>query len=184
MGKVAYQKLKLKLLNKEKVLYAERKHFITFISSLLLHPLIILIVFGLTLYLLQQHLPNIFHLASFDLSLCILCLLAVLGTYLFMDWYYDFYVITNQRLIKVHYFHTVGTHYDEVFHHSDAETEISLVTNNLLYDLLNIEDVQVRFRSLARVEPFIFHTPSNSRKLEEILEQISTESTERKDLYL
>lgn len=184
MGQVDYRYLQLRLLNKEKILYAERKHVISLISALLLHPLIMLIIFVLTLFLLRQHLYREIPVISFDLFLCILCVLAVLGTYLFMDWYYDFYVITNQRLIKVHYFHTVGTHYDEVFHHSDAETEVTLVTNNLLYDLLNIEDVQVRFRSLARVEPFVFQTPYDSKKLEEILEQISTEGTFRRGEYI
>lgn len=165
-------KIIFKLLPSEKILYMGRKHWITLLFSLLIHPFILLILLFTLLFLKTEYL-NLPLGLLLDFILCLLCTLALIGTYTVLNWYYEFYIITSRRLIKTHLFRTVGTYYDEIFHESDTETEVSYISRNWLYDMLNIEDVSIQFRNLARVAPFVFDTPTHPKKIERILEEIS-----------
>src|SRR5579872_6048475 len=108
-------KIHMNLLNGENILYAERKHWISLFSTLFIHPIILFITIASLLFILKLEYPVSLTILTAKLTLCLLCVLGLLGTFNFMDWYFEFYVITNQRLVKIHYFRIVGTHYDEIF---------------------------------------------------------------------
>ena len=53
------------------------------------------------------------------------------------------------------------------------EIKISRVASNLLYDILNVEDIYIEFRREDRQEPFIIRTPDHPEEFEEILDEIA-----------
>ena len=56
-----------------------------------------------------------------------------------------------------------------MFAAAGIEIKISRVASNLIYDILNVEDVYIEFRREDRQEPFIIRTPDHPEEFEEIL---------------
>lgn len=108
------------------------------------------------------------------LSMFILSFFSTLGCYIFMRWYYQFYIITNKRLMHIHFFRLMGFYEEEIFFAKVTTERIDRTTSNILYDLLGIEDVYVYMLTIESVEPFIFKSPQNAQKIEKVLDQIIT----------
>lgn len=98
-----------------------------------------------------------------------------------MNWYYQFYIITTRCLLHIHFFRIGGFYFDEVFLDKVSQQEIDRHAPNLLCDLLGLYNVCIYFSHIERPEPFIFQTPSDSRAIENILEDLTEEEIERRE---
>ncbi len=161
---------RMELLPNEKVLTLQRQHVINLILVFLFHILTCTALLALLFILLRLKLPFIPQTIYIDATLIILSLLTLLGTFSCIDWYYKFYVVTNKRLIIRHFFKIVGTpYYNEVFIQKGSEFEILRESRNFITDILDIEDVYIRFHQMEMPEPFIFTTPQNPAAIEKAL---------------
>lgn len=95
----------------------------------------------------------------------------VFETYVYLFWFYQFYVITNKRIVHRRHFTFGGRHIDEVFLDATPVKEIVREASNPLFDLLDLEDVYVYFQRLERPEPFIFKKPEDPREIEALMEK-------------
>lgn len=166
------EELKLKLLTNEKILGVQRKHWLALVFSLSVHSLIILCSVIVMLFFIHQQYPFIFLAVTIGLSLCVVSFLAIHGTFLVMDWYFCFYIITNQRIVHEHFFKVSGDYYEEVFLAENIESA-KRVEKNIIYDYFGVEDVYVHFPTYDRTEPFIFDSPNNASEIEALIEEFS-----------
>lgn len=166
--------IRTQLQPQEEILSVQRQHWLSLVFPLFLQFIIILLLIGGLMFLIHLEYPIIFFKSAILLSLLLLSLLALLGTFLVMDWYFHFYIITNKRMISDHFFKLSGPYYEEVFLKETIES-VDRIEKNIVYDAFGIEDVSVRFPSFARAEPFVFISPSNPEEIERIIEKFSTE---------
>lgn len=164
----------LKLLPDEKVLCVQRQHPIVLLFPVATTIIIFLMTLGAVGFLSSQKIIFVPLSLVLILVLTVLSFLAIWGTFVFMYWYYQFYIITNKCILHIHFFRIGGYHSDEVFLDVSPEREIDRKPPNIFYDLLGIEDVYVYFHRFERPEPFIFKTPSNAQQIETLLEEISS----------
>lgn len=162
-----------KLFPDEKILCTQRQHWIVLLSPIITGIIVLLITLVAAGFLSSQKIILVPSSLVLILVLTVLSFLIILGTFVFMYWYYQFYIITNKRIFHIHFFRIGGFHSDEVFLDISPEREIDRKPPNIFYDLLGIEDVYVYFHRAERPEPFIFKTPSNAEKIEVLLEEIS-----------
>lgn len=164
----------IKLFPKEEVLDIQRQHPIALLIPLsaviLLTLSVIGILMGLFYYSIYIQDPLVFITATLVMAVTFTSLLA-LATYIFLHWFYMFYIITSKRLMHVHFFRIGGFHLDEVLHERTDPLEIDREPKNFFLDFLGIEDIYVYFHRFERPEPFIFETPENSNRIEELLEE-------------
>lgn len=157
----------------EEILYVQREH-----SIVLFIPLIIIFVAAsltVSFVLVTVHYRYIqdssYIILIMLLSVALLSFLSTFAVNIFMNWFYQFYIITNKRLIHIHYFRIGGFHLDEVFYLHTKPTEIERHPQNFLFDFLGVEDVFVFFKNLERTVPFIFQAQPDSASIEKLLEE-------------
>lgn len=156
----------------EEALYVRREHAIVVFFPLIIVAVVasLTVSFVLTAVYLK-YIQDLFYLILvLLLAVALLSFLATFAVYIFMRWFYQFYIITNRRLIRIQYFRIGGFHLDEVFYLQTRPTEIERHPRNFLLDFLGIEDVFVFFKNLERTVPFIFEFPPDSARIEELLE--------------
>lgn len=164
----------IKLLPGEKLIAAQRQHVVALLAPVSAVVVIFLVFFFGLVFALYQ--INIAFLSTFILYLVVLLtvLLVAMSSYLFAYWYFQFYIVTNQRLMHIHFFRFGGFHMDEVAYADIPKAEVECRPSNPLYDLLNVEDVYVYFRRTDRPEPFVFNVPADAEAVENLLEEIVT----------
>lgn len=164
----------------EKLLEVQRQHFIVILFKLAF-IIFLSIAIALAVILILQHkdssylnfIPFLSPRLYVGMCLILLSVSSTIGTYTFMRWYYQFYIITTKRVIHVHFFRIKGFYQEEIFFEKVTEKEIDRSAPNILYDLLGIEDVYMYMATFERAEPFIFRTPQNAQKIEDILENLA-----------
>ena len=160
----------------EKILCVQRKHPIVLVVPLVF-PIIMFFFFLFSLVFLAPLLPQISSILTPHLTLytivTMLCALLLIETFLFMDWYYQFYVITNKVILYRHCFRISGFYSEEVFFDKMHQREIRRDSQNILYDFLKIQDVYVYFNKLEQEEPFLFKTPENAQQIEDLLDNLT-----------
>lgn len=164
----------LKLFPEENIMDIQRQHKIALIIPLsgIIFSIILVIVMLISLIYYSGNLGgSILFIPALTASSVALSFLSALSGYIFMHWFYMFYIITNKRLIHVHFFRIGGFHLDEVFHERTDPLEIDRKPRNFFLDFLGIEDIYVYFQRFERPEPFIFETPEDSNRIEELLEE-------------
>lgn len=175
---------KIKLAPKERILCVQRQHWLFLVQRMLLPIFAISIVFFTIFFLVPQNLlatlPR-FYIIQLNLILVLISTVLLLEVYIFMDWYYQFYIITTRCLLYMHFFRIGGYYFDEVFLDQIRQQEFSRRAPNVIYDLFGLYDVYVYFSHIDRPEPFIFHIPSDSSKIEDILEDITVQEIEKKE---
>src|SRR5260370_25486443 len=168
---IMHEKLNIKILSGEKIYTIQRKHLISIVF-----PLASYILIAITFIIASVIISRLFLVSSplvfIDAAILILSFLVVFGMFIVMNWFYQFYVITNKRILHIHFFKTQGQHFEEVFIAAGTEIKISRVGSNLIYDMLNVEDVYIEFRREDRQEPFIIRAPNRPEEFEEILDEI------------
>ncbi|GEM_PF-1896022 len=167
----------------EKILCVQRQHPITLIAPLVL-PIIIFSLALLSLVFLTLLLPQTFPLLTPTLTLYItltmFSLLLLIETFTFMTWYYQFYIITNKAIVHRYSFRIASAYSEAVFGEKMHVQDIVRNPPNLLYDFLKIQDVYVYFHKLEREEPFIFKTPEDAQKIEDIIQDLITQTNHEK----
>ncbi len=165
-------KLNIKLLSGEKIYTIQRKHLISIVFPLASYILIMIILIVASIIISHLFLVSS-PLFFIDAVLLLLSFLVVFGMFTSMNWFYQFYVVTNKRILHIHFFKTQGEHFEEVFVAAGIEIKISRVGSNLIYNILNVEDIYIEFRREDRQEPFIIRTPNRPEEFEEILDEIA-----------
>lgn len=162
----------LKLFPSEQILDVQREHWLIVAAPLLFISLLMfLILSSLPILLAGNFLDQkIYVVIAIFFSVVVFSFLLNLAIYSFLQWYYQFYIITTKRIAHIHYFRFGGFHLDEVFHRQTSPSEIHKNPENFLFDFLGIEDVYVYFKRLERPEPFIFKVPQDADVIEELLE--------------
>ncbi len=173
--------MRRRLVEGENLLEVQRQHSITIVFkfAFLLFLSLSLIGFSLFEFQYRSNLPlwiTDFYNSKFiiGLSMIVLSIFSTFGAYIFMRWYYQFYIITNKRLMHIHFFRLMGFYEEEIFFEKVTTERIDRNTDNILYDLLGIEDVYVYMLTIESVEPFIFRSPQNAQVIESILDQVIT----------
>ncbi len=160
----------IELLPQEKILAIQRQHVISLILVFLFHIFTCIVLFLLLVFLIKLRLSFIPQTLYIDIALLTLSFLATLGIFSCMDWYYKFYIVTNKRLIIRHFFKLIGhPYYNEVFIQKGSEFEILRESRNFVTDILDIEDVYIKFHAMEMPEPFIFETPQGPSHIEKAL---------------
>lgn len=164
----------LKLFPEEDILDIQRQHKIALLIPLsgLIFSIVLVVGVLISLIYYSRNLgESILFIPALAASSVVLSFLFALAGYIFMHWFYMFYIITNKRLVHVHFFRIGGFHLDEVFHERTDPLEIDREPRNFFLDFLGIEDIYVYFHRFERPEPFIFEAPEDSNKIEELLEE-------------
>src|SRR2546430_3028340 len=159
--------LNIKLLSGEKIYTIQRKHPISVVVPLASY-ILIMTIFISTFIIISRSYPAISPLFFIDAVLLLLSFLVVFAMFAMMNWFYQFYVVTNKRILHIHFFKTQGEHFEEVFVAVGTEIKISRVARNLLYGILNVEDIYIEFRREDRQEPFVIRAPDRPKEFEEI----------------
>lgn len=163
----------IKLFPEEEILDIQRQHVIALILPLSIVILFIFIIIGIVAgaFYYSKYIGELIIAVSAVLFAAVsVTFLLAFSIYIFMQWYYQFYIFTNKRLIHVHFFRIGGFHLDEILHERTEPLEIDREPQNFILDFLGIEDVYVYFHRFERPEPFIFKMPSDSARIEELLE--------------
>ncbi len=162
----------------EKVLCVQRQHPITLATSMIPPIIGALIIFiGVVFVSFLLPIPVSTGLLWTSIipyvALTILSGLLVAETFNFMTWYYQFYIITNKALLHKHFFTIGGFYSDAVFLEEIHQQEIIRQPPNVIYDFLRIQDVYIYFHKLEREEPFVFKTPENAQRIEDLLQDLT-----------
>jgi hypothetical protein len=96
-------KLNIKLLSGEKIYTIQRKHLVSIVFPLAGYALITIIFIG-TFISIYRFYPVISPLLFIDAVLPVLSCLVVFSMFTTMNWFYQFYVITNKRILHIHFF--------------------------------------------------------------------------------
>lgn len=161
----------IKLFPSEQILDVQREHWL-----IVAIPISLSLGFIVTILVSLSFVTTKVDLGKDILALVTLLTVAVtsffinLAVYAFMQWFYQFYIITNKRIAHIHYFRFGGFHLDEVFHQQVNPLEIDKNPPNFFFDFLGIEDIYVYFKKMDRPEPFIFKVPQNAEVIAELLE--------------
>ncbi len=159
----------IELIPNEKILSIERQHWITLLITFLTHTGIVFVLFGISIIFFLFDFPSFSYYLFFYMILALLCLMAVIGTYTCMDWYYTYYIVTTKRVIIRHFFKIIGEYYKEVYLQIGVRYEVERIASNLLFDVLDIESIYIDFRQLNVSEPFIFDLPQHPENIERAL---------------
>jgi hypothetical protein len=173
---VIQENLNMKLLPGEKIYTIQRKHPISMILPLAAGVAIIAMLIA-TFTIIFWFYPVVSPLFFIDVMLLILSLLIVFIISSIMYWFYQFYVITNKRILHIHFFQIQGKLSDEMFFTANTKIKVSRAASNLIYNILNLEDISIEFRRDVHKEPFIIQAPSHPREIEEILDNITMDVT-------
>lgn len=158
----------------EKIVCVQRQSWHTVAFALIVPTAVTLIALAVIIFANIQHvlpLNSIVKTILFNTLLFVLGVSLVFTTYVFLFWYYQFYIITNKRIVHRRHFTLGGRHMDEVFIDATPIREIVRMAPNPFFDLLHLEDVYVHFQRLERPDPFIFKTPMEPRVVERIMER-------------
>lgn len=173
----------LRLLSDEKVLLIQREHWIVLVVPALINILMLVVLFALVcfVFLYANLLP--FQLTPFVflyLFLLIISFLGVMAHYIFMQWYYQYYIITNKRIAHIHFFRVGGFFFEELFFSRLKEKEVKRSASNFIYDLFNIHDVIVAYDAFEKDTgfTFVFKTPANAEQIEALLGEIINKKRE------
>src|SRR5436190_11365419 len=120
--------LNIKLLSGEKIYTTQRKHLISVVFPLASYVLIMIIFIG-TFIIISRSYPVISPLFFIDAVLLLLSLFVVFSMFIIMNWFYQFYVITNKRILHIHFFIIQEEYFEEVFIAAGNEIKINRVTN-------------------------------------------------------
>ena len=174
----------------ERIICVQRQHPVIFFEqtivltiSLLAVPIFLLIISNT---LVAQSFPilkdPIFIVCTILFAISVYLVFEI---YIFLNWYFHFYVITNKALTERFSFRIAGPYSEVVFGEKLHIQEIIRKPLNIVYDFLKIQDVYVYFHKQEKEEPFIFKSPQNSQQIEDELEKLIAQSreSESKNIY-
>jgi hypothetical protein len=161
--------MRFDLLEGEKILSAERRHWLEIVYPVAARVVVTAAIIGAILFSVRQSYSLTFLSLLAIAAVIVLPVIGILSTVVVMDWYYNFYIITNQRLIIEHFFSLGGPLHQEAFVH-DGILNVDIKEKNILYDLFHVQDVRVDFASTKHRDPFVFRAPRDAGTMIKILE--------------
>lgn len=170
----------------EEILCVQRQHPIVLFNQMFLLSILLLLIpitILLTTFSLSDIFPNILNqpvLISY-IMLAALSAFLISELYVFMNWYYQFYIITNKAIIHRQSFRIFGPFSESVYGENMHIQDIARSSPNIIYDLLKIQDVYVYFHKLEREEPFIFRTPQDAQVIDDLLQDLIIQSAHKKE---
>ena len=159
----------------EELILVQRKHPLVFIL-----PVSVALIFGI-ISLIGSVL--LFPFASRYLYLLISGILVVLifisSTIIksIVDWYFNFYIATNRRIIEVSYKPLSSREINEVLLDQVKCTEIDSKVEGVINEFLDIGDVIVTFDRPTHQEEFVFASVSDPKGIETDLENAFSNNT-------
>ncbi|CAN5164353.1 hypothetical protein BH09PAT1_BH09PAT1_4980 [soil metagenome] len=122
----------------------------------------------ITLTYFDNTLSYIMGLIVLAFATCYLILFAVL------DWLFDFYIVTNKKIIDIHYAPPISHNLSTILLDQVRCTEVDMQKNGLLHEVLDIGDVTITFDRPTHQESFIFHSIPHPEKVSLYLGQVLT----------
>lgn len=164
----------------EKILNAQRQHSITFILPFIYQAIsaifVLLLVFFFSFYVKNINLNFSSIVVTSYVVLVVVCTFSLFATFNFLSWFFRFYIITNKAIIHRHCFRIGGEYSETVYADKMHVQDVDRVAINVVYDYLKIQDVYVYFHKLEREEPFVFRTPANAQKIDDLIQGLIIES--------
>lgn len=170
----------IKIASGEKILYMERQHPISYLA-----PMLTRITFAVFLLLLSIYLPQFANIMTSYIAtptliaylvLTIISVFFLIEIFSFLSWYYHIYIITNKALIQRFCFRIVGEFSEAVFGEKMHVQDVVRLPSNIIYDFLKIQDVYVYFHKQEREDPFVFTTPQDAQRIEDIIQDLITQT--------
>src|SRR3954451_10300985 len=135
---IIQENLNIKLLPGEKIYTIQRKHLISMVLPLASGVAIIAMLIATSIIVFWLY-PVVSPLFFIDVMLIILSILIVFIMSTIMYWFYQFYVITNKRILHIRFFQIQGKLSDEMFFTKNTKIKVSRVATNLIHNILNVE---------------------------------------------
>lgn len=160
----------------EELILVQRKHPLVFIL-----PVSVALIFGIisavaSVFLLPFVSPYLYLLISG--ILVVLMFISTIIIKSIIDWYFNFYIATNRRIIEVSYKPLSSREISEVLLDQVKCTEIDSRVEGVINEFLDIGDVIVTFDRPTHQEEFVFENVSDPKKIETHLENaFSSNST-------
>lgn len=152
----------------EKLIFAQRKHWLTFATPIFMLSIMGIVastaliaassMFANYLFLL---LPAFLLMSVFILSVALKAII---------EWYFNIYVITNKKIMDISYSPLSSQQINEVLLDQVRCTEIDTKTEGFLNDIFDIGYVIVTFDRPTHKEEFVFDYMESPRKIEAYLE--------------
>lgn len=165
----------------EELIFAHRKHVITLLEPL--SSLFFLAFFSLALFFMGfvvlSNYPSVF-LASV-VTVFVLVLTGI--SKLVVDWYFNFYVVTNRKILEIKYSPLFSGQTNKVLLDQVRCTEIDAKINGFFHEILDIGDISITFDRPTHQEEFILSDIKDPKEVEQYLETAllsQTVSSEKK----
>ena len=152
----------------EELLLVQRKHPLVFIL-----PVSAALIFGIISVIASVLLLPFVSSYLYLLTSGILVVLIFISTIIIrsiIDWYFNFYIATNRKIIEVSYRPLSSREVNEVLLDQVKCTEIDSKVGGAINEFLDIGDVIVTFDRPTHQEEFVFENVPDPKKIETHLE--------------
>lgn len=147
----------------EKLLFRRRQHWFTLFLPILATILLSALSIGITLFAASAVPSQIIFFTV--LSLIILAITTSGVAKLIIDWYFHFYVLTDNRILEISYKPLFSDKINNVILNQVKSTEIDINTVGIINKLLDMGDVVVTFDRPTHEEEFIFSNIKNPKSV-------------------
>jgi hypothetical protein len=169
-------------LPKEELILVQRKHWDTFVFPIIATVIagIILVIGCIMVYSFTNKYPLLLLLTTFSIAVFV----STLAIRSISDWYFNFYIVTNKKIIEVSFRPMLSREINAVLLDQVKCTEIDTKIDGLLNDLLDIGDVVITFDRPTHQEEFRFTHVHDPKKIENYLQNmLSTSQTYNEKYY-
>lgn len=152
----------------EEIVLVQRKHWIVF-----MFPAIFIFIAGIVSTLTLVIVSSIFPAYAILCLTLLAAIFAFLSSFLtksIVDWYFNFYIVTNKKIVEVCYKPSSSREISEVLLDQVKCTEIDTRIGGLMNEFLDVGDVMVTFDRPTHQEEFIFTTVPDPKEIERRLE--------------
>lgn len=166
---------KFALLPYEDLIFAQRKHWLTF--ALPIAMMAIVGIIGMTALAFSFNYFADFSVQLFTFLIFLFIFLESLSLRSFIDWYFNVYILTTRRIIEISYSPLASHKINQVLLDQVRCTEIDTRIEGLLNDLLNIGHVIITFDRPTHQEELILEYVKDPRKIESFLQSVINKSS-------
>jgi hypothetical protein len=156
-------------LKNEELLLVKRKHPFMVIMPVLLT--VCLTIFFISTAFVLFHVffdsPSLF----FVTSLLLISIAISLITKVIVDWYFHMYILTNRKILELRYTPLTSYIVNDVMLDRVNCTEIDLLSNGLLNELIDMGDISITFDRPTHQEEFVLRDIQGSHELSTYLIQ-------------
>lgn len=151
----------------EQLLFAQRKHWIVLVMPYVLLVLTSAFFFTFTYFFFVQLLHTVglaILMTSFIVTLSLF-----LAIKLYVDWFYQIYIVTSRKIVEVDSFPLFSHVINDLLLDQVRITEIDTETHGLAYQLFDIGDVKIDYDRYSHGGEFILRDIRDPDKVGQIL---------------